>query len=367
MRLATDTLVSRLSRKRNKCKPCPHCQSTLTVKHGKREIKRTTVQVYKCNTCNRFFSDRKVKGRSYDAKTIMRAVTYYNLGYTMEQTKREMAKRFHRKIPLSTLRSWIKGYAKVCRFARLRKEAVKLFGRDNMVFSHSLQHNQVYNYQMHNAKLALVANELPQRKFSLLASYLRKIPTQNFPHYLFQHAASDDREDGNITKKRAIRASQVEFDSLDFMRLSKRNFANALASLALHLAKTNRQRHEAIQSFMTANDSVTVACEVPVYLTGDDIRYYLSKGFTLDLENCKTPVTGHIDILQIRNGLIHILDYKPGAERIDATSQLTIYALALASRTGLAVKDLKCAWFDDKNYYEFFSLHAVYRKRKRKD
>jgi fumarate reductase subunit C len=38
-----------------------------------------------------------------------------------------------------------------------------------------------------------------------------------------------------------------------------------------------------------------------------------------------------------------------------------MYALALASRTKLAVKDFKCAWFDDKSYYKFFLLHAIYK------
>ena len=101
---------------------------------------------------------------------------------------------------------------------------------------------------------------------------------------------------------------------------------------------------------MLINDSTTIACEVPVYLTN------------FDFENYRTPITGHIDILQIRNGLIHILDYKPNAEKVNAINQLTIYALALASRTKLAVKDFKCAWFDEKYYYEFFPLHAVYEK-----
>jgi len=66
--------------------------------------------------------------------------------------------------------------------------------------------------------------------------------------------------------------------------------------------------------------------------------------------------------LQIRNGLIYILDYKPNARKINAVNQLTIYALALASRTKLAVKDFKCAWFDEKNYFEFYPLHGVYKK-----
>jgi ATP-dependent exoDNAse (exonuclease V) beta subunit len=114
--------------------------------------------------------------------------------------------------------------------------------------------------------------------------------------------------------------------------------------------------------YQEKNDSSTIACEVPAYLTNDDIKYFKGKGFSFDFENYRTPISGHIDILQIRNGLIHILDYKPGAEKANAVNQLTIYALALASRTKLAVKGFKCAWFDEKNYFEFFPLHAVYAK-----
>ena len=66
--------------------------------------------------------------------------------------------------------------------------------------------------------------------------------------------------------------------------------------------------------------------------------------------------------MQVRNGLTHILDYKPCADKIVPIEQLTIYALALASRTKLALSNFKAAWFDDNNYYEFFPLHAVYKK-----
>ena len=40
-------------------------------------------------------------------------------------------------------------------------------------------------------------------------------------------------------------------------------------------------------------------------------------------------ITGHIDFLQVRNGAIHILDYKPDARTNKPFAQLTIYALAL--------------------------------------
>lgn len=61
---------------------------------------------------------------------------------------------------------------------------------------------------------------------------------------------------------------------------------------------------------------------------------------------------------------MHILDYKPEAKKEKhAHVQLTIYALALARRTGLKLKNFKCAWFDEKDYFEFFPLTGVYAMR----
>jgi hypothetical protein len=94
---------------------------------------------------------------------------------------------------------------------------------------------------------------------------------------------------------------------------------------------------------MLANDSCTIACEVPVYLTRDEIAYYRSRGFFVTLPDSPKPITGHIDVVQVRNGLIHLLDYKPKACHIDPVNQLVVYALAFASRTRPPVKVLKCA------------------------
>jgi hypothetical protein len=67
----------------------------------------------------------------------------------------------------------------------------------------------------------------------------------------------------------------------------------------------------------------------------------------------------NISLSQARNGFIHLLNYKPKARHIDPVNQLVVYALAFASRTRLPVKALKCAWFDEKDYFEFFPLQAV--------
>ncbi len=128
----------------------------------------------------------------------------------------------------------------------------------------------------------------------------------------------------------------------------------------------NKKRHETLQKFMLVNDSATVAVEIPVYLTGEDIAYYRDRGFTLDFEN--DFITGHIDFLQIRDGYLQILDYKPDARKEKhAHVQLTIYALALARRASLPLKYFKCAWFDDRDYFEFFPLKGVYRPKARRE
>ena len=86
-------------------------------------------------------------------------------------------------------------------------------------------------------------------------------------------------------------------------------------------------------------------------------------GFDFPLSSYQTPITGHIDILQIRNGLIHILDYKPESNKQNPAEQLTIYALALSRKLNLPIRDFKAAWFDENNYFEFFPLHAAYKSK----
>jgi hypothetical protein len=307
-----------------------------------------------CKSCKKFFTNKKLKFKSYPAAIVLQAISTYNLGYTLEQTKRIISSKFHLSLPLTTLHAWLKNYARICTFMRIRKQALAEFKPEQIILQQKFFHHQLYLFQLHQAKLKILSNYLEKKKFSLLQEYLQKVYRRELPEHIFV------LPDEELEK----RASQVKAKLLEFTKLQKQNLSNKLAELGLMLAKNNKERHQAIQNFMLINDSTTIATEVPVYLTNDDIEYFKSKAFTFDFESYRTPITGHIDILQIRNGLIHILDYKPEASKVNAVNQLTIYALALASRTKLAVKDFKAAWFDEKTYYEFFPLHAVYKKFK---
>ena len=94
----------------------------------------------------------------------------------------------------------------------------------------------------------------------------------------------------------------------------------------------NKLRHEILQEFMLVNDSVTVATEVPVLLDKEDLLHYqqeLTFNVPLSLEE-EEVITGHIDLIQVRNGMIHIMDYKPSARKVKPIDQLTLYALALS-------------------------------------
>jgi len=91
---------------------------------------------------------------------------------------------------------------------------------------------------------------------------------------------------------------------------------------------------------------------VPVYIKPEELTKIEQKEYGLTLNE---PLSGHIDILQQRFTKIHILDYKLDANRNDKTSaeQLFLYALALSKRTGIPMRKIACAYFDEKNYFQF--------------
>ena len=138
----------------------------------------------------------------------------------------------------------------------------------------------------------------------------------------------------------------------------KENAATQAAALIIPAVGNNKLRHETLQRFMLCNDSVTVAIEIPIWLREHDIAALeWQLGVEIAPRSTGTPrvITGHLDFLQVRNGAVHILDYKPDAGTNKPIAQLTIYALALTRLVpGLRLFDIKCAWFNEHEYCEFF-------------
>lgn len=322
---------------------CARCSSKFTIKKGRRRNRFRAIQVFQCSECLHKFTAAAGKNKTYPPRVILETVSAYNLGNSVSDTQRAIRKRLHVDIPEGTIRSWIRAHKPLTAYARLRALGRRLFDADAMIRSFLLRHKQVYRFQLHRAKLELLLQNARHSHLAPARDYLEAIG-EDFPHRMFQ-----------TTEHRSSK-----FPTTVAMPITrKENYATRLAALVLPAAIANKKRHETLQRFMLANDSATVAVEIPVYLTNEDIAYYRNRGFKLDFEN--DCITGHIDFLQVRDGYLQILDYKPDARKEKhAHVQLTIYALALARRANLPLKNFKCAWFDEKDYFEFFPLKGVY-------
>ncbi len=381
---------------------CPYCASKNIVKRGWRKNRLENVQLLQCNNCQKTFTPQTVKGKHYPLATIFDAVSLYNLGYSLEESCRvvnekqnviarnEMTKQSdnvdtkedcHASLAMtqdaprndtlispSTLSNWLTEFKDMMPYVRLRNFALQKHSPKDMVITATLAHRQLYRFRFHRAKCQITMQEhFHHASFSPLKEFLEMIPSE-CPHQYFQ--------DG-------LRASEapLAFSKTAMIIRSKQNFATKTAAFVLQSVKERTQRHEAVQKFMLYNDSVTVATEVPVYLTRDDIEHMQTQlGFEIFTKPAMgqaaataeaTPaavlpklITGHIDFVQIRNGMIHLLDFKPNAAKERPIEQLTLYAMALSRLTGLRLFEFKCAWFDEKDYFEFYPLHVLHKTKK---
>ncbi|MBU4501619.1 MAG: PD-(D/E)XK nuclease family protein [Nanoarchaeota archaeon] len=334
---------------------CPYCQGRI-IKRGKREKKFEEVQRYYCKKCDKSFTSAVTKNKTYPLKVIIDAITLYNRLGSVDRIPAVVKERYGISITSRAVSNWIKEYERYIPFVRMRDFAVKNYGQKDLMEESKLIHQQIYSFKYHRAKMGMILNEeFKHSRFKPLQDFLELVIAE-CPHQLFQNPVKRASE----YKKR--------FNLEEVKITPKTNFATRIANFVLQAVANNKARHEALQDFMIANDSVTIAVEVPVFLDCDDLRHYkheLNFDVPVRLEDGE-HVTGHIDLVQVRNGAIYLMDYKPSAKKEKPIEQLTIYALALSRLTGLRLYHFKCAWFDDKDYFEFFPLHVVYKKKSMK-
>ena len=332
---------------------CPYCSGTKIIKKGTRVKKYETIQLYYCHHCQRKFTPLVTKGKTYPLKVILDAISLYNRFNSMEEAAKQVSEKYGLKVSFQNIPNWLRDFQQYLPFLRMRGFIEKKYDKRDILVESKMFHGQIYDYKYHRAKTdCLIDDDFKNYKFRPLQEFLELV-TAECPHSIFKE-----------TEKRASQYKGLF--NLDGVKITPRNnLAVRNTRLVMQTVANNKLRHEVLQEFMLVNDSVTVATEVPVLLDEDDIRHYQSElGFKVPLE--LKLITGHIDLLQVRNGAIHILDYKPSAKKQKPVDQLTLYALALARLTGLRLFHFKCAWFDEDDYFEFFPLHVVYKKKRRK-
>lgn len=340
---------------------CPYCHSTDIVKSGIRKKKFEEVQVFLCRHCEKKFTPLVTKNRQHPVSVILQSLILYNRLKTGEEIIAHFEKSLGHKVTLKTILEWVKDYSHYAPFLRMRdflagKINSKQSKLTDFVVESRMFHNQIYDFKYHRAKAqTLIDEDFKNYKLRAIKEFL-ELTVAECPHQVFKESEKRSSEFKNIF-------------NLDEVRITgKHNGACDMAKFVMQAVANNKERHQKLQEYMLFCDSVTIATEVPVLLDAEDVAHYKNMlNFQVPLEMKEAEViTGHIDFIQLRNGMIHILDFKPSASKEKPIEQLTIYALALSRLTGLRLYNFKCAWFDEDNYYEFYPLHVVYKKKKKK-
>jgi hypothetical protein len=209
-----------------------------------------------------------LRNKTYPLRTIISALSDYDLGYSVEMTAARLRKRTGRHVSPATVASWLHEYRQHCTYRRIRAHGLRRFAPEQTIRSIKLYHRQVYAYAYHRPKLEFVRNGTLDDKrsgaihFAPVGDFLESVPT-TCPHDLFR--GEDD------AKARASQAHPAFADTSRIIVNSKRNAATEIASLIIPAVGNNKLRHETLQRFMLINDSVTIAIEVPIWLTERDI------------------------------------------------------------------------------------------------
>jgi transposase-like protein len=353
----TSPRIARVPHTAKRPERCPHCGSTAITRKGTRRKKIEIVQLWRCSSCKRVFTPTppELRNKTYPLRIVLDAITQYDLGYSLDETAEKLRTRRGYRVARSTIAAWLAEHRSLTTYARLRAEGRRLYSPRHAIRAIKLYHRQVYKFEYHRPKLAMLRQGSEHGRFAGVADFLERVPAE-CPHELFRGSE---------------RASQKPPDFIDASRLivvEKENLATRMAALVIPTVGNNRLRHEALQRFMLANDSTTLAVEIPIWLPPSEILE-LEREHEILLRNPDAPVdasiTGHMDFLQVRNGAVHILDYKPDARTNRPIAQLTIYALALTRLVpGLKLFDIKCAWFNEEEYCEFFPRTVLARQPK---
>jgi len=333
---------------------CPDCSSNDSViKAGLRKTSKGKIQKYYCKDCETYFSDTKRSKTQYPEHVILYTLEQYNKGYPVSEAKKLTGKRYQYSPPRSTIYTWIDRYQDILTFLKLRKKYD--VHPDELTTTHELKHQQVYPFTYHNLKL-----NIHSKNRSELRRYINWIE-RSLPRDMFLEGP---------------RCSSLEIDH-DFDIEEKDNITPELTQLAFNSQpkNSNKSPHETVEDFFLINDSTTVCTELPVFINPEELvsSDSQSSNFARPKElsssdsqigesarpnetdiDVDDPITGHIDLIQIKYDNLYILDYKPNLNRPERhASQLQLYKKAIQERTSIPKDKIHTAVFNQHAFYEF--------------
>ncbi len=295
---------------------CKFCGSENVVKKGLRKLKNRKKQVYSCKSCDKRFNLDFSK-KKFNIKIILSAVSAYNQGYSLEEVCDLISRKHKVVVRKSSISNWCKEFS--LGYLNIRDKIIGRYG-DDLVVGRMFKHSGLlYNFKFHKGKLKEFG------KFDGLKNFIFDLSRG---------------VDGKIFDSEN-RCSKLKSEVSVNVNVSENIRLNRVLGGALKVVKNNKSRHSVVEDFLLNCDRDTVAVEVPIWYWDK----FSDRG-----------ICGHIDILQVKNGKIWVLDYKPNAalENVDkVVSQLYNYSLGLSFRSGVGLSDIKCGWFDENKIFSF--------------
>ena len=135
---------------------CIFCQGTAITREGKRYKKLETVQLWYCRTCDRVFTPQRAKGKTYPLKVVLESLMLYYRGETRERAGQRIKERFGIAVPPRTFSTWLAQYREITTYARLRAQRPVVPRPRALIRSVRLHHQQLYEYRIHQGKLAMI-------------------------------------------------------------------------------------------------------------------------------------------------------------------------------------------------------------------
>jgi len=108
---------------------CPYCSGRDLTKKGTRQKKFETVQLWRCRACERVFTPApaRLHNKTYPARVILDALTWYDLGYTHDDTRAKIKSRYGLSVASSSIAGWFAEHKDITSYRRLRPKGMWLF------------------------------------------------------------------------------------------------------------------------------------------------------------------------------------------------------------------------------------------------
>jgi transposase-like protein len=159
---------------------CPNCKSPSIIRKGRRKTRFGFRQPYHCKECRREFTDSKLLHKTYGPKVISSAISYYNLGNTLQESAKLINRRFKVKVSKSSVSQWLKEYKDICTYHKIRPAVVKDYQKEILVsrtFTHS---DLAYTFKYHRPKLDLFC---VNAAFLSLKKYIMNLENVGCPQF----------------------------------------------------------------------------------------------------------------------------------------------------------------------------------------